>query len=247
MPAFAIAVLRCRRTAAYLSVKASKQRNLLRRTVGTGYNDTTGTNLAQMGAGPLAVQTNAELRKLEGKVPAGPKKEFLKETIDCFGAGANRAFVIMCWILALDHLYDYVMKAPLSAFNEVLAKNADKRVRVTKIQSRDQFGDMPEGKFIEFLRASEIISNDVRKILDEKLGVRNSCAHPSGITVKLKQGRRICRRSGRERNSKISDMIMPPSGSRVHDASRWAARCTEPLGRGAVERERVGIDHDAIV
>ena len=28
------------------------------------------------------------------------------------------------------------------------------------------------------------ISKDVRKILDTSLGVRNSCAHPSGITVK---------------------------------------------------------------
>lgn len=26
-------------------------------------------------------------------------------------------------------------------------------------------------------------SNDVRKILDEKLGFRNSCAHPSSIAV----------------------------------------------------------------
>ena len=52
------------------------------------------------------------------------------------------------------------------------------------IQNRDDFGEIPEGKFIELLRAGNIISNDVRKILEEKLGTRNSCAHPSGISIK---------------------------------------------------------------
>jgi len=42
---------------------------------------------------------------------------------------------------------------------------------------------MREAKFIEICRAANIISNDVRKILDTSLGVRNSCAHPSGIKV----------------------------------------------------------------
>jgi hypothetical protein len=38
-------------------------------------------------------------------------------------------------------------------------------------------------KFIELCRAASIISNDVRKILDAKLGIRNSAAHSSRITV----------------------------------------------------------------
>ena len=78
----------------------------------------------------------------------------------------------------------FVLAHHLSAFNGVLAKNTDKRVKVTSITTRDDFSDIPEGKFIEFLRSANVISNDVRKILDEKLGTRNSSAHPSGITVK---------------------------------------------------------------
>jgi hypothetical protein len=71
-----------------------------------------------------------------------------------------------------------------AAFDRVLAANTDKRVKVTSIKTRDDFGDIPEGKLIEFLRSSGAISNDVRKILDEKLGTRNSSAHPSGIEIK---------------------------------------------------------------
>lgn len=129
-------------------------------------------------------QTSAALRKLDAKLPQGGEKSFLTETIDCFEAGANRATIIMCWILVVDHLYDYTFQHHLAAFNAELAKVTDKRVKVTRVQNRDDFGEIPESKFIELLRASGIISNDIRKILEEKLGIRNSCAHPSGIAIK---------------------------------------------------------------
>jgi len=137
----------------------------------------------KLGAERVVVQASAELRKLESMLAAGNKKRFLSETIDCFEAGANRAAIVMCWILVMDHLYEVVLTKHLQAFNATLAKVVDKRVKVSAIVTRDDFGDIPEGKFIELLRASGIISNDVRKILDQKLGTRNSCAHPSGISI----------------------------------------------------------------
>ena len=139
---------------------------------------------SELGVSASVIQTSAELRKLESKLPSGAEKGFLKELIDCFEIGANRAAIVMCWILVLDHLYEYVLKHHRADFDAVLAKNADKRVRVTQIQGRDDFGDIPEGKFIEFLRSAGVISNDVRKILDEKLGIRNSSAHPSAVAIK---------------------------------------------------------------
>ena len=42
--------------------------------------------------------------------------------------------------------------------------------------------DFPRfARLIELLRAAGLISNDVRKVLDEKLGIRNSAAHPSDL------------------------------------------------------------------
>jgi hypothetical protein len=138
----------------------------------------------RLGAEKVVVQANAELRKLEGKVSAGSAKEFLKETIDCFEAGANRATIVMCWILVMDHLINFVLTHHLSQFNDALSRNADKRIKVAKVSKRDDFSDIPEGKLIELLRSAGIISADVRKILDDKLGTRNSSAHPSGIAIK---------------------------------------------------------------
>jgi len=138
---------------------------------------------AQIGVLEIRRQSHPELRKLGARI-SGSEKAFLIETIDCFEAGANRATIIMCWILAVDHLCEYVLVKHLAAFNAELAKVTDKRVRVSQIKSKDDFSDIPENKLIELMRSSGIISNDVRKILEEKLGTRNSCAHPSGIAVK---------------------------------------------------------------
>jgi hypothetical protein len=137
-----------------------------------------------LGTERALIQTNAELRKLEARLPEGSTKGFLMETIDCFEAGANRATIVMCWILTLDHLIDHVMESHLPAFNTVLATNTNKRVKTSKVINRDDFADIPEGMLIEFLRSSGVISPDVRKLLDEKLGIRNSSAHPSAIVIK---------------------------------------------------------------
>jgi aspartokinase-like uncharacterized kinase len=48
---------------------------------------------------------------------------------------------------------------------------------------KDDFGEIPEGKFVEFCRGGGIVSNDVRKVLETKLGIRNSVAHPSAVAV----------------------------------------------------------------
>jgi hypothetical protein len=84
----------------------------------------------------------------------------------------------------MAHLFELVLKKHLASFNVELAKVTDKRIRVSVVATRDDFGEIPEGKFIELLRASGVVSNDVRKILDQKLGTRNSSAHPSGISIK---------------------------------------------------------------
>jgi len=135
----------------------------------------------KLGAEHITVQTSATLRGLEHLVPEGAGKEFLKETIDCFETGANRATITMTWIFAIDHLFAHILKHKLAEFNASLSK--DKGVKLIAIAQRDDFTEIKESKFIELCRAAKIISNDVRKILETCLGVRNSCAHPSGVTV----------------------------------------------------------------
>jgi hypothetical protein len=137
----------------------------------------------KLGAEKVTAQTSATLRGLEHKLPKGADKDFLKEAVDCFEAGANRATIVMVWILAMDHLFAHVLAHKLTDFNAALAQNTDKRVKVKVVTQRDDFSEMKDSKFIELCRTAKIISNDVRKILDQKLETRNSSAHPSGVTI----------------------------------------------------------------
>lgn len=139
--------------------------------------------LALLLSAPAKIHAAGELRKLQDRLSEGSQKNFLKELIDCFEIGASRAAIVMCWILVLDVLYDFIFAKKLSSFNDALSKHPDKRLRAYIVKSKDDFSEISERNFITLCRSANIITNDVRKILDEKLGIRNSSAHPSAIII----------------------------------------------------------------
>jgi hypothetical protein len=128
------------------------------------------------------VIVNDNLRNLLPKLKSEQNKVFLDEAIKSFEVSAYRASIIMVWLLTIDVIYEYIIDNKLSDFNIALSKVTDKRVKTNIITKKDDFSDIPENKFIEICRSSRIISNDIRKILDVKLGIRNSAAHPSTIS-----------------------------------------------------------------
>ena len=128
---------------------------------------------------PKKVQVSQQLTDLVLKIKDSQERAFLAEALNCYRVEAYRATIILVWILAVDHLQKYIFGHILNDFNSSLAKNPDKKIQ--KIVNYDDFSDLSEVKFIELMRSAGIISNDVRKIFDEKLGTRNSAAHPSGI------------------------------------------------------------------
>lgn len=133
-------------------------------------------------------QTSVALSRLEAQVPSGPKREFLHETIKCFNAGANRAAIVMCWNLAAHHLQEHILAdaARQASFDAVLAKNTDKRVKITAITKQDDFTEMSEAKFLEFCREAKVITGTIFNKLKGRLDERNAAAHPSGVTIKPK-------------------------------------------------------------
>lgn len=134
-------------------------------------------------SGPAKLETSHLLRKLLTKLQDKKEQLFLQEVIDCYEIGARRAAIVMVWILTIYHLQEYIFRNELSSFNIVLAKNTDKRIKISKISKIDDFSEIPENKFIEFARSAKIISKDIRKILDTKLGIRNTSAHPSAVKI----------------------------------------------------------------
>jgi hypothetical protein len=142
---------------------------------------------AELGAtlqtGPARTQAADALNGLLSDLTDRDEKAFLQEAIDCYRIDARRASIVLVWILTLHHLFQYVLKHKLAAFNVELAKVTDKRVKVKSVATVDDFGDIPESILIGLLRSAGVISNDVRKILDVKLGIRNTSAHPSAVLI----------------------------------------------------------------
>lgn len=134
-------------------------------------------------SGPSKIETSHLLRGLVPRLSDNIDRQFLQEVIDCYEIGARRASIVMAWLLAVNHLCTYIYVKELPAFNAVLSRNTDKRVKISAISKIDDFSEIPEGKLIEFAKSANIISNDVRKILDTKLGIRNTSAHPSAVSI----------------------------------------------------------------
>jgi hypothetical protein len=124
----------------------------------------------------------AYLKKVLAKLSDNNQRKFMAEAVSCLAVDAPRATIVMAWAGALDHLYDYILKHKLQNFNAALAKRKDHHAKIV-VTKKDDFEDIRETVFIEVARSAGIITNDVRKILDEKLGIRNTCAHPSTVEV----------------------------------------------------------------
>lgn len=171
-----------KRVSAYLSENASDRNGKYIKANGGGYRLT----LAKYNEidrlvkqEPTKVAVSTQLTDLVEKIEESNEKGFLTEAINCYRIEAYRGFIIMVWIVTIDHLQKYIFANYLPDFNTALSKSPDKKVK--KIVNYEDFADLQENKLIELSRSAGVISHDVRKLLDEKLGVRNSAAHPSGI------------------------------------------------------------------
>jgi len=139
-------------------------------------------NRNKLGVDAILENAIPYLKKFVARVGEENQRKFIAEAVSCLKVDARRATIIMTWAATLDHLYEYVLAHRLADFNTALHIRKDPVSRLTVI-AKDDFAEMKETVFIEVSRSARVISNDVRKILDEKLGVRNTCAHASGVEV----------------------------------------------------------------
>jgi hypothetical protein len=135
---------------------------------------------------PAAVHVDRYLTDLPAQVPDLAERDFLKETITCYRAGAYRAAIVMAWNLTYDHLCRFVFRKKLKEFNAqypIRHPGIHKNSKVKAITKYDDFSELKEIEVIEICRSANIVSADVFKVMNEKLGTRNSYAHPSTLTI----------------------------------------------------------------
>jgi hypothetical protein len=132
------------------------------------------------------VQVTGLLKALPAQIPDLAERTYLDEALICYENGAFRAAIVMTWNLAYHHLCDYVIKHKLAEFNARWTfkypgqhKNATKTIAVID----DFMAELKEAEMITICKDAGIITKDVWKIMDEKLGKRNSAAHASSVAI----------------------------------------------------------------
>ena len=133
----------------------------------------------------ITVQVTKLLAELPSKVPDLAERTFLDETLTCYRHGAFRAATVMAWNLAYHHLCDFILKNKLADFNTrwpVVYQGHHKK-GTKQIARTDDFGELKESEVLEICNSAGIITKDMHRILVEKLGKRNSAAHPSSVAI----------------------------------------------------------------
>jgi hypothetical protein len=141
---------------------------------------------AKYGMRQATIQITALLQNLPARIPDLAERTFLDEALVCFKHGAKRAAIVMTWNLAYHHLCHHVMTKHLAEFNARWQARYPKHHKdgVKAIAQVTDFGEeLRESEVLEICKSAKIVTNDVYKILQEKLGRRNSAAHPSDVTI----------------------------------------------------------------
>jgi hypothetical protein len=139
------------------------------------------------GTHDITLNIRQKVKDLINQVPDIAEKDIMKEAEICLRHDAGRATIIMVWNVAFYHLCQFVLKHHLTDFNNRIPTRYPRKWGASDlpvIQKYDDFGDeMSEREVIEVCNSAKIINGDVHRILVEKLGKRNSAAHPSTVHV----------------------------------------------------------------
>ena len=105
---------------------------------------------------PKKIKISERLSELLAGVSDRREHHFMKEATDCYRVRAFRATIIMVWIMVMHRLHRFVFESKLHEFNAALARNLDRKLK--KVASAEDFSEISESKFIELLRAADLIN-----------------------------------------------------------------------------------------
>lgn len=140
---------------------------------------------AKYGVHHSVVQVSKLLTSLPGQVPDLSEKSFLAEAIKCYRIEAYRACVVMTWNLAYGHLLNWILKDAqrLASFNASISRRYPKKPALNIATYEDFLEELKESEVIEICSNAGLINSNITKILREKLGKRNTAAHPSSVII----------------------------------------------------------------
>jgi hypothetical protein len=131
----------------------------------------------------------AALQSLEDAVAEAPAdyRPYLEEAVACYDNGLFRAAILMVWSAMMEHLYMTAAsrKNGIKGFETANYSRYGGSKNYRQIKKRDDFLYMREYDFIQLAEDAGMLNRNARKLLHERLDLRNRCGHPT----KYKPGR----------------------------------------------------------
>ena len=142
------------------------------------------TLLGLPSAEPEVEHDVASLVTLSSNVADLGVREYIEEAIKCLQVGALRAAVVFLWTGAIRSLQQKALSVGIAQLNSALSKHYPKAHRVSKIDDFAYVNDK-----ITLLGAQElgILDKGQRATLEEALGLRNRCGHPTKYRPGIKK------------------------------------------------------------
>jgi hypothetical protein len=114
-------------------------------------------------------------------------RAYLEEAVACYDNGLFRAAILMVWAAVMEHLYMTAAshKNGIRDFESANHARFGNSKNYRQIKKRDDFLYLREYDFIQLGEYAGMLNRNARKLLHERLDLRNRCGHPT----KYKPGR----------------------------------------------------------
>ncbi len=125
----------------------------------------------------------AALESLEFAVAQAPReyRPYLEEALACYQHGLYRAAILMVWAAVIQHLYSVVgaHRGGVSAFEAANRARFGTARKYREIRKQDDFLYLGERDFLQLAEDVGMLNRNARKLLQERLDLRNLCGHPT--------------------------------------------------------------------
>lgn len=137
----------------------------------------------QHGVHQVTLNVRQMVKDLVKDLPELGEQDIYQEAMTCLRNDAGRAAIIMVWNIAFYHLCKFILTHRLADFNNQIPVRFSRKWKAADmplIKKYEDFGDeMAEREVVEVANSAGIIDGNMHKVFVEKLGKRNSVAHPS--------------------------------------------------------------------
>ncbi len=124
------------------------------------------------------------LQALAAGIADARARGYVEEAVKCLQVGALRASVVFLWIGAVATLRDRVWDHGTPAIDAALRKGNPK---ARDFRKKDDFAYVKDSDLLQVAHDLSVLDKTQKGVLDQSLGLRNSCGHPTKYTPQIKR------------------------------------------------------------